>query len=288
MEFRPMSAEEIKNLSIEEKKEFVRTLLDKSSHVSAAFIDPETGKSYDFSALVEAKGEEEAIDIIIKALESTNTKTIALTGEEVNELIAKAKKGELTEEEEMMLKMVMSSSNLRESDFMQYQESFMTMLLELTNYAQKERGYHPSLYDVVMPISVLATVNGLISESSSLHKYAHMSPQGLTSMTSQLGKDIYDTWKASCTSEVDKELVILGLFHLIEALSIECSIKIHDAKEIAESLSISLDADCEDECECCGDCSCGSEKNNGSNIIQPSVFNASSQEDTEMRDFLKE
>jgi len=289
MEFRPMSSDEIKNLSTEEKKEFVRALLSESSHVTAAFIDPETGKSYNFSELVEAKGEEEAIDIIIKVLESSSTKTMALTGEQVNELLSKARKGECTEDELDMLKMILSSSKLEDTDFMQFQESFMAMLLDLTNYAQKEIGYKPSLYDVVTPISILTTVSGLLSETSSIHKYAHMSPPALTNMVNQLGKDIYDTWKASCTSEVDKELVILGLFHLIEKLAIECSVELHDAKEIATSLSVPIrDISDDNECECCGDCNCENENHNGSNIIKPHVFNASQNEDEDMRDSLKE
>ena len=290
MEFKPMSADEIKNLSTEDKREFVRSLIKESSQVTAAFIDPETGKSYNFSDLVERKGEEEAIDLIIKVLESSSAKTIALTGAQVNELLDKAKRGECTKEEEEMLKMVLSSSDLRESDFMHFQQSFVGTLLELMNFAQKSVGYKPTLYDVITPLSVLSTINGLLSESSALHKYAHMTPPALTNMGIRIGKDIYDTWKASCTSEVEKELVIMGLFHLIETLAIECSVEFQDAEEIAGSLGIQIGSfDCDEECGCCdGNCSCENENHNGSNVIQPSVFNASSQEDSDMRDTLKD
>jgi hypothetical protein len=107
----------------------------------------------------------------------------------------------------------------------------------------------------------------------------------LAEISEQIGNDILDTWKASCTSEVAPEMIIIGLAFAAMRVSAESKIKFPEAELIFNQLGIDphmFEEDDEEE----------NEIENGSNILTPNTYvpdePTSEDNDEAMRNLLKE
>lgn len=280
MEFEPLklNPEEFKNLSFEEKKEFVRKLVHlEAADVKAAFVNAKTGQSVSVKELAEEIGEEQAIEMIVKAMEaSVNSDVKTLSKDDIKKLAEKASRGECTEEELTFLRFVANQSN----DHIQFEQGWLDSTINLIHFAQKDIGYRPILHDVLSSTIMLFTLSSILSKDGVFSKYNPEDANIVGNICENIGNDIYDTWKASCTSLPEPELIINGLLWLADKIATENNIPFSNAEDIADILGIPLFQEN-------GDTENGSNEQCDCNICQPKTYNPSS-EDEEMRDLLKE
>lgn len=293
MDFTNMTPEEVKKLPLEEKREFVRNLIhSEAAGIHAAFFNPSTGKSMTMSELAKQIGEEEAIDAIVKMLDSAESSAITMTKDEIKELLLKAKRGECTEHELHMLEYI--TSEMEDSDNIQFERSFMELLIDLINFSQNGVPYEPQLHDVYSVLIVTTIISMINADEGVLTKYDNGDGPMISEMATTIADDIYDTWKASCTSPVDTELVIIGLLQLAAKLAYEEGYKFSKAELLADAIGLELpevepcsDCECKD-CECEVDEASVQDTENGSNagkVCQPIVHDPS---DENMRNLLKD
>ena len=276
-----MTPEQFRNLSSEEKKEFVRKLIhSEAAEVHAAFFNPQTKEAVDMRGLVEQFGEEKALDIIIEAFEKGNTEAKTLTGDDIKALILKAQRGECTEDELNLLEFIQSQIMDKE-DCIHFQRSWLSSSIDLINFAQTEVEYSPQVVDLLSAMIILFTVSGTLSENGALSKYTINDGPMLTEMCGEIADDIYNTWAASCTSLPDPELIMLSLIQLACKIAHENCFTFSNGMALADALNIDL-------CSC-EDCNEDAEESNGSNeqskVCKPIVHPA---KDADMRDLLKE
>lgn len=277
MDFKKMSPEEIKNLSYEEKKEFVRKLINsEAADIHAAFFNAATKEAVDIKGLVERIGEEEALDIIIKALDK-QINTISLDEDDVVNLVEKSMRGECTEEEQALLDVIMKDMN--QNNHIQFEHYWLEETLNLIYHAQTKVKYNPKLLDLLSACTVLFYLSGISSNNGALSKYTPDNIGMVSEICNQIGNDIYDTWKASCTSMPEPELIICSLLHLARDIANKNNIEFANAKTIANLLGITFEDD--------DDIENGSNKTSDCNICQPATYNPTD-EDREMRDLLKD
>lgn len=264
-----------KNLSEEEKKEFVRELIHSEAAKSAAFYNPITGDFVSADGLVEHLGEEKAIEIIMNTFD--DARSVSLTNEDVAELIMKAEKGECTEEELRLLDFV-TDKIMKTDDHLQFEKAWLETTVDLLNFVQKEVGYFPKVHDLLTGALILVSTSGMVSDKGGLSKYDFTDVPIITEMSAQVADDIYDAWKNSCTSLPDPEITVIGLLNLALKIAHDNNLEFSKSDDIAKGIGLTLideyDKDDEDT--------------NGSNhICKPNLYRGSS-DDEEMRDLLKE
>ena len=277
-----LSPDEFKNLSSEEKKEYVRKLIhSEAAEVHAAFYNPVTGETVDAKGLVEEVGEEEALDIITRALESCDITPTKLTGEDIKKLLEKAHRGECTEEELVMLDFI-KSHILESGDDVQFQKAFMEEFVGLLYFSQESVGYNPKISDLLTATIILLTTSGTLSENGPLSKYRIQDAGMITDMCGQIADDIYSTWEATCASLPDPELIVISLIQLATKIAFENEILLSSAKDLADTMHLSVLEDIDEMQE--------NGSNEMPNVCKPVTHNPSSDssDDEEMRDLLKE
>lgn len=271
-EIKKLTPEEFRNLSKEEQKDFVRKLIHsnpEAAEVHAAFYNPQTKQSVSLSELVEHLGEDEAINLIVEALNNKVTNAKSLDENDIKNLIAKAAKGECTDEELEILNFIQNQM-MGNNNHIQFQQHYINSMIDLLYVAQHNVGYDTKIDDLMGGLIILLGTSGMVSKEGSLSKYNFNDVPIITEMCNQIGDDIYDTWKASCENLPDPELIVLGLLHLALKIAHLNDLKVSDSVAIADMLGYDLETDDEDDEE------------NGSNESNDS----SSNED--MKDLLKE
>lgn len=282
MDIKNVTTEDISAMSTEEKREFVRALINsEAAEVTAAVFDASTNRTLKLTDLVEAIGEEAAIDAIVSAFENGKSKAIGISGDEIQELAAKAAKGECTEEELKLLSFI--EDQIGVSDQITFQQHYFADVLDLIHFAQNEVEYPVGLNDVLAPAVILSMVNFMKSKESSLHQYDG-DPGTLATMMDQVGKDILNTWKATCTTVPSTDLIICSLLQLAVNLANDLDIKLVNAEILGEELGMKIQPiETEDDEE-------ADENDNGSNtakVIQPIVHDTADK-NQEMRNLLKD
>jgi hypothetical protein len=164
-----------------------------------------------------------------------------------------------------MLEHVMETISLQDS--FQFSTNFNNMMWNLINFSQTEIGYAPKYEDIISSIVVSGLSSFTLAKDSELSKYQGDGFDTLIEMMHQLSDDIYNTWKASCTSLPCKELIVMSLINLAGKLSNKEGYIFAPADMMAQLMNLDLskseDCDCEN---CSGDCSCHEVENeNGSN-----------------------
>lgn len=288
-----LKKEEFLNLSQEEKEQFVRDLIHQSSEaadIHAAFFNPVTKQAVSMSELAEQIGEDKAVEIILTALNSVNADMVSMGQMNIQELVAKAKRGECSDQELAMLKYV--QSQIEAQDNIQFEHNWLEITLNLIDFSQNKVEYNAKTHDLLAAATVLILVSSIYRDNGPLNKYRNTDPSMVTEIVSQVGDDIYDTWKASCTTLPDPELIILGMLHAASKIAQEHGFEFADATMLANHLGAEI---C--ECEECEECDCDDKNENGSNedvcgckVCQPVTYNPSESNttDEEMRDLLKD
>lgn len=288
-----LKKEEFLNLSQEEKEQFVRDLIHQSSEaadIHAAFFNPVTKQTVSMSELAEQIGEDEAVEIILKAMNSITSDMISMGEMDIQQLISKAKRGECSEQELAMLEYV--QSQIEAQDNIQFEHNWLDITLNLIDFSQTKVEYNAKVHDLLSATTILVLVSSIFRENGALNKYQNTDPSMMTEIVTQVGNDIYDTWKASCTSLPDPELIILGMLHAASKIAQEHGFEFADATMLANHLGAEI---C--ECEECEECDCDDKNENGSNedvcgckVCQPVTYNPSESNttDEEMRDLLKD
>lgn len=282
------SKDEFLKLSPEEQREFVRNLIhsqEAATNTIAAFLNPETGESLSADELVEQFGEEKAIDKIVKSFNDVDMKLI--NGQELVELLHKAKRGECTEEELSILNFV--NSQIASQDRVAFEHGLSELFINFINFAQVEQNYDVKIHDILRVIKILTLVSEVHRNDSILSKYKsddEIIKEVAFEMIYQVGDDIYNTWRSSCVTPVDPGLTILGLLQAAIKVATENNISFASANDIANHLGFSIiESDSDDENKN------GSNTQSNSRICQPATYNPSSKEkteDEEMRNLLKD
>lgn len=292
--FEELTPDEIRDLPEEEKREFIRKLVRaEDSRVQAVFFNPVENAAVSMHELALSLGEEKAIDIIITALEEPITKATTLNREQMNELLIKVKNGEeCTEEEKIMLNVFKDKLF---PNYLTFQEHLIELIFNLTKLCEEEMEYRPELANLISVASILSAISLTQGEDTFMKMFSKSSPETIIEMVEQVGDDIYDTWKASCDTELNEELVFLGLLQLATKIAKKNNYSLIDSKNMSESMGLNCNDNCDncEGCDCCCD-ECDDESENGSNplpnVARPVTHNSISKENEnkEMKDLLKD
>lgn len=279
------SSEDFNKLSLEEKKEYIHELIHSGaagSNVSAAFFNPATGKAVGMSELVEAIGEEKVTEMLMKALSEPATETATLTGESFKELKAKEAAGTLSQSEEAMLRFI--ESQFAHDKGVQFENTFITLLCDLIKFGREEENYDAKLTDLIIGVQAFTYITLKHADGNPFGQFTNADVSTIHTLEEQIGEDIYNTWKSSCTSEPNPGLVIMGLLHI--------------ASKIAQSMNVSFPSSDTLDAIFNGITNMGNdgeaavtENADGSNepvkVCKPATYDATN-EDKEMRDLLKD
>lgn len=259
-----------KSMSREEKKEFIRKLIhEEQPNTRAAFFNPKTHEMINLQDFVRQVGEEEAIEKIVDAIGQADTQSICVTQDQVHELIEKFKKGECSEEELTVLKMI--SSSIASSDHSQFLQHTMSVIVEIIKFSQEKIHYEPTLMDLLSVFDVLMTVDMINDSTLETGRYMQSGPSVLCNIATDIGNDIVDTWKASCQSVPSDEMIVLGLMSVIKNILAKKDIKFIDANIVSNLMDLESFGHIEDDNE-----------ENGSNTED------NSQDDEDKRNLLKQ
>lgn len=246
MDIKRLTSEEINNLSTEEKKEFIRSLIHSEDvKTGIVFHNATTNETLDIKDLAEAIEEEELLDTIVQALEKAETKTLALTGTEIKELMKKALIGECSPEELSALEFV--TSQLEQEDSIQFGHHWLDSTLSLIHFAQDTVHYNPTLDDMLSAASILVSLSNMFIEGNSFSKYNPSDIEIISEMSSQIANDIYNTWKDSCEELPEPELIVVGLLRLASKIAQGNKLKFCKATDISNMLGITLFDEEDDE-----------------------------------------
>lgn len=287
MNIEGINLKKIDNLSREEKRELVRKLIHSEAAdigVSAAFFNSKTKESMDMKGLVERVGEERAIDIIVEAIDSGSSKVKSIDVEDLVELREKAKRGECTEAELALLDFVNNKINDTESMRLHFSKNLTQSTISLIDYTRKNINFNPKLEDVLSACAVLVIISGMFSNNSGLSKYTPNDFDIVSQIITQIQEDIYDTWKASCESLPDPELIVASLLQLATRIAIENKLELSDMRSVSDAMNIPLFSDEDEEDD---DTENGSNESYKPRVVKPTTYNHSS-DDEDMRDLLKD
>lgn len=289
MEFSNVSIDEVNalsDMSPEQQREFVRKLIHtEDSRCKAVFLNPETHERIDVKELIGKMSEEEAIDVILQAILSEDTRTMTLTMGDIKNLRDKFVRGECTDDELEALKMV--SDTFMMSNPVKMQQHLTEVIIEMIHFAQTDIQYMPRLADILSAVTVISLINSVKSENGCMSKYDGSLPADVSEIAHQVGEDILDTWQKTCIHPLDKELIALGLLHMALKLMSEENIKMVEAGVIAEQLGIDLETFDNQKTKIKNGLENGS--NEKPHIVRPATYQAGDldDEDKEMRDMLK-
>ena len=243
----------VKSMSRDEKKEFIRKLIhEEQSDTKAAFFNPKTHEMINLQDYVRHVGEEEAIEKIADIIGETDVKSICVTQEQMHELIEKLRKGECSEDEIDILKMIASS--IKSSDYSQFILNSMSFLVEIIKFAQDEIHYNPTLLDLFSIFDMLTTVDMINDPNFKIAKYKQSGPNMLSTMADNIGDDIIKTWKLSCQSILSDDMIILGLMSAIKKILVNNNNELIDADILSNLMDLDSFSDSDED-----------EEKNGSN-----------------------
>ena len=242
-----------KSMSRDEKKEFIRKLIhEEQPNTKAAFFNPKTHEMINLQDYVRQVGEEEAIEKIVDAIGEADAKSICVTQEQVHELLEKFRRDECSEDEINILKMVASS--IESSDHSQFMLNSMSILVEITKFAQDKIHYNPTLLDLFSIFDILTTVDMINDSKFEIAKYKQSGPDMLSTMADDIGDDIIKTWKFSCQSIPSDDMIILGLISAIKKLLAKNNSELIDADILSNLMDLDSFSDSDED-----------EEENGSN-----------------------
>ena len=261
-----------KEMSRDEKKEFIRKLIrEEQPSTRAAFFNPATGEMINLQDLVRELGEDQAIEKVVDAIGNAETKSICVNQEQIQEIMGKFKRGECTEEEMAILKMIMSS--ISSSDHTQFLQHTMSVIMEIVKFSQDKIHYEPTLLDLLGVLDILFTVDMIYDESLETSRFQSGGPSVVAEIASNIGEDILSTWENSCSSVPSNELIVLGLISALRVVLRRNEFKFIKAETISDILGLDKIDDDEDYEE------------NGSNKDDDCEPN---HDDEDMRNLLKE
>lgn len=267
------SSEDFAKLTPEEKHEYIQALMhSEATGVTAAFYNPHTHERVTIEELVAEMGEEAVIAMIEQAMEHAPVETLELSVGDYKELRKKAKTGTLTQKEELALRLLEEQMLLTPQ--IQFERTFVSMLCELIEYGQYEEDFKAKYINVFASLQAFTFASLQMTDGNPLGPFKNYNIESLRELEEQIGDDILNTWKASCTNEPIPALVLLGLLHAVSKVAHEMDIELPDGKQLCAIMSCNEDADGEEN---------GS--NMPPNVCRPATYKA---EDEEMRDLLKE
>lgn len=293
MNMNTFNPEEYRNLSEEEKREFVREVVHsgEAAGVHAAFLNPLTGTSVAMDDIIEKFGEDKAIEFVMDALNNFEGKVKTIDANDLKNLMEKAERGECDETELKMLEYITNTMSFEDS--FQFSNNFNSMMWDMIHFAQTDIGYDPGYQDVLSALTVSGLTSFTLASDSELSKYQGNNFDTLVEMMHQVSQDIYDTWTNSCTELPPKELIVMSLINLAGKISAEEGFIFAPASIMSQIMGFEFLSDKACECEeCSGECSCHEDENtNGSNeeskICKPVAYNPS-QNNEDMKDLLKD
>ena len=149
----------------------------------------------------------------------------------------------------------------------------MNSLADVLHFSQKEKEYNPKVHDLLASCLIFLNSSCMLSDGA-LSKYDSSDVEMLTEIYEQIGNDIYNTWKDSCSALPEPELIIMSLLQLATKIAYNNDFVLSSAEDIADDLHFSLiDLDTEN----------GSNEQESSKTCKPHIFT-----NEEMRDLLKD
>ena len=148
----------------------------------------------------------------------------------------------------------MVASSIASSDHSQFMLNSMSILVEITKFAQDKIHYNPTLLDLFSIFDILTTVDMINDSKFEIAKYKQSGPDMLSTMADDIGDDIIKTWEFSCQSIPSDDMIILGLISAIKKLLAKNNSELIDADILSNLMDLDSFSDSDED-----------EEKNGSN-----------------------
>lgn len=282
-------SDEFREMSDEEKRNIVRELIhivSKDTSNAGVLLNPRTHKMSSMTELIEEVGEDKLVDILIEAILEGRTATQFVTNEMVTEALKRKQEGTATERDEQLLKAF--KSVMDQTEAIQINKNFLTVIVELVEFIQKDRKYDVTMGDLLASMNVMGAVTAMFSNGSNLENYNSFDTGH--EIISQVSKSIVEKFESSVNTMPDDYTMMCA--YLEAAQRHANNIKCLDSEQYRDILgSVIVQHEDEEDCDHCEDCEyCGnchaSGNENGSNMARPNVYNPN--EDDDMRNMLKD
>lgn len=244
----------IKDMTLDEKKEFVRNMIrDQSPSTQSAFYDPQSGRTINVKEFAKTVGEETAVEILAEMLDKSDiSKPIRVTADEADALFDKFNKGQCTPEELETVEMLMQASSA--TNGVEFTHQLLVLLIDFLSNAQTEIKYDASIKDMFGAFDLLIMTNFAITGRSQSSRYLSNLSE-LMSITEEIGTDILNTWENSCENVPDDDMIILALLAAVRIKLIENNYIFNNAESIRDTLQIeTLDELCDKQETLCEEC----------------------------------
>lgn len=272
-----MSFEDMKNIPSDERRELIRRLIEeKDSAVSAVLYDARHNRSVSIFDLADDMGLDGCADFINDLIDKSAGEARGITGDEFRKMVENVKNGTATESEQHLVKMIMEANrNSREEEFHAH---FLDMLSGFIKFSKDEMDYIPTISDIAGCVGMFCTWAMTVSdENQGLSKYSLGNADAVSEIGIQIGDDIYDTWKATLTEELDPSLVLTGLMYLTTRVAREAGYKFQNIEQLRDIFEVDCGCDC-DTCECCEECH-GNEDGSNTEPVSEATENEESLEE---------
>lgn len=256
MDFKSITGEQIKAMSEEEKREYVRELIhagQEDTGIKATFYNPSTDEALSLVEFANRMGEEKAIDIAVKALSSEWSAASTVTKEQLLELREKQVNGTATEEELRLLHMI--DLSYEDSDEIQYQKNATGVILSLIKFAQDCPKFYPTIGDLALTSNLLILASMSLTPDTQTHNYIG-ELDTLTKIAQDIGDDILDAWSKTLSVPMAPELIVAGLCQALAKVAIEADIVVPPAEHVFTYVGLDASEFCDEEdgpvhCHCC-------------------------------------
>ena len=244
-EFFGIDPRDFKNLSIEEKKDFVHKVVtnkDNTIRTHCVLYSEESGITITLDDMIKAKGEEQAETMILDLLEKANYEADILDLGGLQDLVEKCAAGNATKEEEMMVKAILADK-LKDkiADIhTEYISFFFKMSLDTIGYLQKESPIPVTIAQFIVAMSTAIIGSLVTSEDSSMHNDSFKEPDQIIPALSTIANDIEDCLNKHLWGDEDDrpsvEMQLAGLMTYLEKFTIQNESKFAwgNVKEIAK------------------------------------------------------
>lgn len=285
MDLKSITREDIRNMTDDEKRDFVRRLIhNEDSQIRAVLFDVDTQQTLSLEEMVEKKGEDEVVEMLVKGLSQHDAMAEAISGQGIAEALARVQSGQGTEEDYRMLSVFEHA--VKHSPRHELSGHLTSILLDFICYYQKKHGLDISHVELDNIIGIIHTVSLINTPGLETTKFQNFMPNQLLSITDQIADDMLSSWEATLSTPYSDEMKYLACISLMRKLSAKIHNPLIDAQTLADVLDFDLDeineiierekAMEDGHCDACGgDCGCAT--------CQPATYDArnGSNEETE-------
>lgn len=240
MDLKSLTREDISKMSEEEKRDFVRRLIhNEDSTIQAVLFDVSTGEQVSIQEMIERKGEEEVVEMLVSGLMHHDAIAETISGSKIAEALERVRNNTATDEDYQILEVVKRAT--KTSPLHNMGSHLTSILLDFLYYYQERHGIAITCFDLDTIVSVIQTVNAINNPELETYKFSGSSPKQILDITDAIADDMLSTWEATLTTPYSAEMKYLASLSLMRKLSEEVNKPLISAEALGDILGFDFD-----------------------------------------------